>query len=169
MTVEPGSTRANRINSDSLDWSYIGISFRVGHSTSARPDTRLSPIGPFEKERKGASISASRRVQHCYGHWLPRTRATQFRIRAEPVPVTRPSQNTPFEMILIQSDMQIFLGCGVCQRATAMAAGDRNELEAGKTTDCYLRGRLLRAGGRANCLKQRLVHCSGGKSRRPQN
>src|ERR1700737_5672506 len=36
MTVEPASARANRINSDSLDWSYIGISFTVGHSTSAR-------------------------------------------------------------------------------------------------------------------------------------
>src|ERR1700723_3753702 len=36
MTVEPASTRANRINSDSLDWSYIVISFTVGHSTSAR-------------------------------------------------------------------------------------------------------------------------------------
>src|ERR1022692_4979164 len=29
MTVEPASTRANRINSDSLDCSYIGISFTV--------------------------------------------------------------------------------------------------------------------------------------------
>src|SRR5882724_5839935 len=36
MTVEPASTRANRINSDSLDWSYIGISVTVWHSTSAR-------------------------------------------------------------------------------------------------------------------------------------
>src|SRR5258708_3047920 len=36
MMMEPASTRANRINSDSLDWSYIGISFTVGHSTSAR-------------------------------------------------------------------------------------------------------------------------------------
>jgi len=36
MTVEPASTRANRINSDSLDWSYIGISFTIGNSTSAR-------------------------------------------------------------------------------------------------------------------------------------
>jgi len=27
MTVEPASIRANRINSDSLDWSYIGIPF----------------------------------------------------------------------------------------------------------------------------------------------
>src|SRR4051794_16995810 len=36
MTVEPASTRANRINSDSLDWSYIEISFRIGNSTSAR-------------------------------------------------------------------------------------------------------------------------------------
>src|SRR3954468_19215518 len=36
MTVEPASTRANRINSDSLDWSYIWISFTIGHSTSAR-------------------------------------------------------------------------------------------------------------------------------------
>src|SRR6476661_2180646 len=36
MTEEPVSTRANRINSDSLDWSYIGISVTVGHSTSVR-------------------------------------------------------------------------------------------------------------------------------------
>src|SRR5450759_691194 len=36
MTAEPASTRANRINSDSLDWSYIGISVTVGHSRSAR-------------------------------------------------------------------------------------------------------------------------------------
>src|SRR3984885_11973898 len=41
MTVEPASTRANRIISDSLDWSYIGTSFivvwgLVGHSPSAR-------------------------------------------------------------------------------------------------------------------------------------
>ncbi len=34
--MEPTSTRANRINSDSLDWSYIGISFTVEHSASAR-------------------------------------------------------------------------------------------------------------------------------------
>src|ERR1017187_9261347 len=34
MTVEPASTRANRINSDSFDWSYIGISFAVGRSAS---------------------------------------------------------------------------------------------------------------------------------------
>src|SRR6202140_164311 len=33
MTAEPASTRANRINSDSLDWSYIAISLMVGHST----------------------------------------------------------------------------------------------------------------------------------------
>ena len=30
MTVAPASTRANRINSDSLDCSYIGISITVG-------------------------------------------------------------------------------------------------------------------------------------------
>src|SRR5689334_9556274 len=36
MTTEPASIRANRINSDSLDWLYIAISFTVGHSTSAR-------------------------------------------------------------------------------------------------------------------------------------
>src|ERR1700722_12235832 len=44
MTVEPASTRANRINSDSLDWSYIAISLMVGHSTGvwrARGDPRL--------------------------------------------------------------------------------------------------------------------------------
>src|SRR6202167_5057586 len=57
MTAEPASTRANRINSDSLDWSYIAISLMVGHSTSvwrargrstadtpsARPDGRSWP------------------------------------------------------------------------------------------------------------------------------
>src|ERR1700738_2459407 len=42
MTVAPASTRANRINSDSLDWSYIGISITVGHSTSARLASRRS-------------------------------------------------------------------------------------------------------------------------------
>src|SRR5580698_9274945 len=30
MTMEPASTRANWINSDSLDWLYIGISVMVG-------------------------------------------------------------------------------------------------------------------------------------------
>ncbi len=30
MMVEPASTRANRINSDCLPWSYIGISFPLG-------------------------------------------------------------------------------------------------------------------------------------------
>src|SRR6185369_1626829 len=40
MTVEPAFTRANRINSDSLDWSYIEISVTVGYSTSARPASR---------------------------------------------------------------------------------------------------------------------------------
>src|ERR1700733_11852884 len=42
MTVVPASTRANRINSDSLDWSYIGISITVWHSTNARPARRRS-------------------------------------------------------------------------------------------------------------------------------
>ena len=46
MTVEPASTRANRINSDSLDWSYIGISFTVGHSTSARRARGRSTADP---------------------------------------------------------------------------------------------------------------------------
>src|SRR4029453_15010021 len=36
MTVAPASTRANRINSDSLDWSYIGISITFWNSTSVR-------------------------------------------------------------------------------------------------------------------------------------
>src|ERR1700729_3041796 len=56
MTVEPASTRANRINSDSLDWSYIAISLMInstsvwrarGRSTadtpSARPHGRSCP------------------------------------------------------------------------------------------------------------------------------
>src|SRR6202007_1715055 len=55
MTVEPASTRANRINSDSLDWSYIGISFTVGYSTSAQPALRLpGPVrlrGPRQRLR----------------------------------------------------------------------------------------------------------------------
>src|SRR5882757_6681468 len=36
MTVEPASTRVNRINSNSLDWSYIGISVTVGRLKNAR-------------------------------------------------------------------------------------------------------------------------------------
>src|ERR1700722_18790140 len=56
MTVEPASTRANRINSDSLDWSYIANSLMInstsvwrarGGSTadtpSARPHGRSCP------------------------------------------------------------------------------------------------------------------------------
>src|SRR3546814_1040706 len=31
MTVEPASTRANRINPDCLDWLYIGTSVAVGN------------------------------------------------------------------------------------------------------------------------------------------
>src|ERR1700722_17093707 len=46
MTVDPASTRANRINSDSLDWSYIGISVTVGHSTSARRARGRSTADP---------------------------------------------------------------------------------------------------------------------------
>src|ERR1700678_3613529 len=46
MTVAPASTRANRINSDSLDWSYIGISVTVGHSTSARRARGRSTADP---------------------------------------------------------------------------------------------------------------------------
>src|SRR5580698_3574391 len=34
MTVEPASTRANLINSDCLDWSYIAISLMIGRSMS---------------------------------------------------------------------------------------------------------------------------------------
>jgi NAD(P)-dependent dehydrogenase (short-subunit alcohol dehydrogenase family) len=37
MTVEPASTRANRINSDSLDCSYIGISFTVVYRIALDP------------------------------------------------------------------------------------------------------------------------------------
>src|SRR5882757_3644034 len=58
MTVEPASTRANRINSDSLDWSYIGISFTVGHSTRARRagwrSAARSPSTPDRSPRRRA-------------------------------------------------------------------------------------------------------------------
>src|SRR5882672_1813267 len=48
MTVEPAFTRANRINSDSLDWSYIGISVTVGYERAAasRRSTAHSPSTP---------------------------------------------------------------------------------------------------------------------------
>src|SRR5450830_115618 len=54
MTVEPVSTLANRINSAILDWSYIGISFTVGHSTSRR--------GVWETD--GSSTVAPRNDSH---------------------------------------------------------------------------------------------------------
>src|SRR5450830_7792 len=54
MTVEPVSTLANRINSAILDWSYIGISFTVGHSTSRR--------GVWERD--GSSTVAPRNDSH---------------------------------------------------------------------------------------------------------
>src|ERR1700716_3683926 len=66
MTVEPTSTRANRINSDSLDWSYIGISFTVGHSTSGRrargQSTADPPRLPQADGCKGPALRRSERV-----------------------------------------------------------------------------------------------------------
>src|ERR1700681_244474 len=65
MTVEPASTRANRINSDSLDWSYIGISFTVGHSTSARRargDPRLIHRLPRPDGRRWPALRQPGRV-----------------------------------------------------------------------------------------------------------
>src|ERR1700724_4590866 len=61
MTVEPASTRANRINSDSLDWSYIGISFTVEHSTSARRARRRSTAHSPSTPTDGRSRPALRR------------------------------------------------------------------------------------------------------------
>src|ERR1700737_4766690 len=46
MTVAPTSTRANRINSDSLDWSYIGISVTVEYRD--RRTIHLFPYGATE-------------------------------------------------------------------------------------------------------------------------
>src|ERR1019366_3848901 len=60
MTVEPASTRANRINSDSLDWSYIGISFTVGHSTSARRARGRSTADPPSPQPDGRRWPALR-------------------------------------------------------------------------------------------------------------
>src|SRR6478752_373018 len=69
MTEEPVSTRANRINSDSLDWSYIGISVTVGHSTSVRrareryttdPPSTPDPMAA-DGQRYAASSVGSRR------------------------------------------------------------------------------------------------------------
>src|ERR1700730_8390209 len=61
MTVEPASTRANRINSDSLDWSYIGISFTGEHSTSARRARRRSTAHSPSTPTDGRSRPALRR------------------------------------------------------------------------------------------------------------
>src|SRR3546814_11373272 len=42
MTVEPASTRANRINPDCLDWLYIGTSVAVGNHACGWPAPRRS-------------------------------------------------------------------------------------------------------------------------------
>jgi hypothetical protein len=63
MTAEPASTRANRINSDSLDWSYIGISFAIGHSTSAwraRGRSTADPPSPTNRWPQMASATPAR-------------------------------------------------------------------------------------------------------------
>src|ERR1700693_3365868 len=65
MTVEPASTRAHRINLDSLDWSYIGISFTVGHSTRARRargDPRLIHRLPRPDGRRWPALRQPGRV-----------------------------------------------------------------------------------------------------------
>src|SRR5450432_366680 len=66
MTVEPASTRANRINSDCLDWSYIGVSFAVEHSTRARragPRRGTRPAGgPLPAENRGTQAKLSPRA-----------------------------------------------------------------------------------------------------------
>src|SRR5450631_2939159 len=60
MTMEPASTRANRINSDILDWSYIGISVTVGHSTRARRAGRRSTArSPSTPDRSPQTASAT--------------------------------------------------------------------------------------------------------------
>src|SRR5580700_8237616 len=55
MTVEPAFTRANRINSDSLDWSYIGTSITVGISKSA-PVCEAPIHGSLTGDRGRASL-----------------------------------------------------------------------------------------------------------------
>src|ERR1700692_2580887 len=62
MTVEPASTRANRINSDSLDWSYIGISFTIGNSTSARRARGRRMADPPSNPTDGRRWPALRRT-----------------------------------------------------------------------------------------------------------
>src|SRR4249920_381912 len=55
MTMEPASTRANRINSDSMDWSYIGISLTVGHPTSVRRARRRpTALSPYSWALRGS-------------------------------------------------------------------------------------------------------------------
>src|ERR1700724_2635762 len=81
MTVAPASTRANRINSDSLDWSYIGISFTVGRSTGARRARRRStahftadpePDGPRRAGLGPATglLKTKARIARKHGSWI---------------------------------------------------------------------------------------------------
>src|ERR1700722_1695989 len=66
MTVEPASTRANRINSDNLDWSYIGISFTFGHSTRTRragSDPRLVHRRPCTDRRRRPALRRPERLR----------------------------------------------------------------------------------------------------------
>src|SRR5579859_5102529 len=52
ITVEPASIRANRINSDSLDWSYIGLSLRRNFSPSDGRETAIDrQIHPVHEAR----------------------------------------------------------------------------------------------------------------------
>src|SRR6185312_2469624 len=60
MTVEPASTRANRINSDCLAWSYIGISVTVGHSAGARLARRCSTARSAYSQASRGCLCGSR-------------------------------------------------------------------------------------------------------------
>src|SRR5579859_1907707 len=64
MTAEPASTRANRINSDSLDWSYIAISLNgwAFDEGVAREGRALAG------KRLGQSIADVAEADNCVGH-----------------------------------------------------------------------------------------------------
>src|ERR1700722_15701052 len=65
MTVEPALMRAKRINSDSLDWSYIGISLTAGQTTSwrrARGNPQLIHRLPQADGCKGPGLRRSGRT-----------------------------------------------------------------------------------------------------------
>src|ERR1700733_11961281 len=64
MTAEPASTRANRINSDSLDWSYMGISLSELRKAAVDGELAGGHEAAIRRREEGSRRPELRRIAH---------------------------------------------------------------------------------------------------------